>query len=165
MNSEATFEQFVARESPALLRTAVLMTGDRKKAEDLIQDTLLKAWRNWGKVSNAQEPAAYVRRILLNIYLKAADRRWNGEVPSDEVERTDSSDFVLEVHARQDLFSALRQLTPGQRTILVLRFYQDLTEQQTADALGCSVGTVKSQTSRGLRSLRGALENAKGVKT
>ena len=147
-----TFEEFVASRGRDLWRTAWLLTGDTHKAEDLVQTALMKCWRRWSSIADDGAVEAYVRRTMVNTYTDWWRRRWNGERPTevmpDVVHRdADSGD-------RQDTLAALASLPRGQRAVLVLRFYEDLTEAQTAEALGISVGTVKSQTSRALSALR-----------
>jgi RNA polymerase sigma-70 factor (sigma-E family) len=148
------FEEYVATRSRALLRSAVLMTGDRRQAEDLLQSALLKTWRSWPRVQRADDPDAYVRRILLNDYLKGRDRKWHGETPSPLDDQPLDDRWLGSVEDRAVLSDALAQLPPGQRAVLVLRYFDDLTEGQTANALECSVGTVKSQSHRALARLR-----------
>lgn len=148
------FDEFVAARSTALLRTAYLLTRDRGLAEDLLQTSLAKAWFSWGGIEG--RPEAYVRKILVNTYATWWRRRWNGEEPSDElpesgVERSGES---ARVDDRADLWHALGQLPKRQRAVVVLRYYEDLSEAETAELLGCSVGTVKSQASKALAKLR-----------
>ena len=147
------FEEFVAARSTRLLRTAYLLTHDRGLAEDLLQTALSKAWFAWGRIDADPEP--YVRRILVNTYATWWRRRWNGEQPTDTLPETspdlghDASSVV-----RQDLWVAMARLPRRQRAVVVLRFFEDLSEAQTAAVLDCSVGTVKSQTSKALAKLR-----------
>ena len=154
-----SFEEFVQGCSPRLFRTALLLAGqDRAAAEDLLQLALERAYRHWGRVCRSGDPERYVRRILVN----AANDRWRRASggPSGRWVlvtlarwRRDQADVVAE---RDFLIRALAGLPPRQRTVLVLRYYNDLSEAEIADALGCSVGTVKSQASRGLARLREA---------
>jgi RNA polymerase sigma-70 factor, ECF subfamily len=160
-DSDAHFIAFVHARSAALLRLAVLLTGDRQDGEDLLQIALTKAYRSWWRLRKPELAEAYVRRILVTSVTSwrrrgAARERASDLVPDQVVAGADA-----EVADRVVLAQALRMLSPGQRAVLVLRFFDDLSEQQTADLLGCSVGTVKSQTSRGLAALRrriGAME-------
>jgi RNA polymerase sigma-70 factor (sigma-E family) len=152
-----SFEEFVQACSPRLFRTALLLAGqDRAAAEDLLQLALERAYRHWGRVCRSGDPERYVRRILAN----AANDRWRRAVrrperPLDsrhaDLVVADQADTVAE---RDFLIRALAGLPPRQRTVLVLRYYNDLSEAEIADVLGCSVGTVKSQASRGLARLR-----------
>jgi RNA polymerase sigma-70 factor (sigma-E family) len=148
------FSDFVAARSRALLRTAWLLTGDWALAQDLVQTALAKAWPRWSRIERA-DPEAYVRRILVTTYATWWRRRWLGETPSsalpDQAVRADQYD---EADRRSVVATALASLTRGQRAVVVLRYFDDLTEAQTAQALGCSVGTVKSQHARALAVLR-----------
>jgi len=150
MRVAVDFDTFVATRSSSLLRTAYLLTGDHALAEDLLQTALAKAWRAWGRID---DPEPYVRRIIANTYASWWRRRWNGEQPTGDVPETadvtgSSSD------ERADLWSAVLRLPKRQRAVIVLRFYEDLSEAETAAALGIAPGTVKSQTSKALQSLR-----------
>ena len=159
--SDAHFTAFVHARSAALLRLAVLLTGDRHDGEDLLQIALAKAYRSWWRLRRPELAEAYVRRILVTSVTSwrrrgAARERAADLVPDRLVAGPDA-----EVADRIVLAQALRLLSPGQRAVLVLRIFEDLSERQTADLLGCSVGTVKSQTARGLAALRqrlGAIE-------
>jgi RNA polymerase sigma-70 factor (sigma-E family) len=146
------FEEFVRGRSTALLRTAYLLTGNRSAAEDLLQGVLERVYRRWPSISDS--PDAYVRRALAN----AATSRWRRKAPV-EVTLTIAHDRAADdrpglVDLRDQLARGLMSLPARQRAILVLRYFDDMSAAQTADALGCSVGTVKSQTSRGLARLR-----------
>ncbi|WP_182379968.1 SigE family RNA polymerase sigma factor [Nocardioides sp. WS12] len=155
-----TFEEYVAARSRALWRSAWLLTGDRHKAEDLVQTALMKCWGRWDRIDGGAVDA-YVRRTMLTTYTDWWRRRWNGEVPTGTLpDRPSSGD--ADAGVRQDVLVALASLPRGQRAVVVLRFFDDLSEAQTAEALGISAGTVKSQTSRALRALRtsGLLEDS-----
>jgi RNA polymerase sigma-70 factor (sigma-E family) len=141
-----------------LLRTAWLLTGDQAAAEDLVQATLERCWRHWGRVGRADDVNAYVRRVLVTTHASRQRRHWVGEVPTAQLPEESVEAAGLDATlARVGLIAALRQLPAGQREVVVLRFAEDLSEAQTADLLGCSVGTVKSQTSRALKALRRVL--------
>jgi RNA polymerase sigma-70 factor (sigma-E family) len=142
------FDDFVAARSATLLRMAYLLTQDSQLAEDLVQTALAKAWFAWGRVVG--DPGPYVRRIMVNAYVSGWRRRWNGEQPTDQLPELGYSDPP----DTTDLRAALRRLAKGQRAVIVLRYFEDLTEAETAQVLGCSVGAVKSQTSRALAKLR-----------
>jgi RNA polymerase sigma-70 factor (sigma-E family) len=149
------FEHFVATRSGRLLRTAYLLTQDNHLAEDLLQTSLAKAWRSWSRVESDHE--AYVRKILVNTYSTWWRRRWNGEHPSDELPETTrpGDDHTADQGSTTfDVRTALARLPKRQRAVVVLRFFDDLTEAETARLLDCSVGTVKSQTSKALAKLR-----------
>jgi RNA polymerase sigma-70 factor (sigma-E family) len=149
-----TFEEYVAARSPALWRSAWLLTGDRHRAEDLVQTALMKSWRRWERI----EPAAveaYVRRTMVTTYTDWWRRRWNGEIPTESLPETAApAGAGSDPGVRRDVLVALATLPRGQRAVVVLRYFDDLTEAQAAAALGISVGTVKSQTARALRTLR-----------
>jgi RNA polymerase sigma-70 factor (sigma-E family) len=145
------FGAFVAARGDALWRSAWLLTGDHQLAEDLVQTALAKSWGAWSRVG-MDSFEAYVRRVLFTTYVSWWRRKWRGERPTAELpERATTS---VDADARSDLVAALADLPRGQRAVVVLRYFEDLTEQQTADALGISIGTVKSQCSRAITSLR-----------
>jgi len=155
------YDRFVTERSPRLLRVAYLITRDWATAEDLLQSALVKAWFAWARVEG--DPEAYVRRIIVTTHVSWRRRRWIGEVPHQEppagwADSSQVSDPAGAYADRDALWRALGQLPHRQRAILVLRFFEDLTEAQTADILGVTVGTVKSQCSRALVKLRGAAE-------
>ena len=146
---EATFDDFVAARSRALLRTAYLLTHDHALAEDLLQTSLAKAWFAWRRIEGNPEP--YVRRILVNTYASWWRRKWNGERPTEDLPERATDETGSEP---TDLWRAMERLPRRQRAVVVLRYFEDLTEVQTAGLLGCSVGTVKSQCSKALAKLR-----------
>jgi RNA polymerase sigma-70 factor (sigma-E family) len=149
------FRDYAAARQRALLRTARMLTGNQHTAEDLVQATLERVWPRWQRVARDGDPDAYVRKVMVNTYASWWQRKWRGEHPTDEMPETPSS---ADEFARADLADALRRtlplLTPKQRAVLVLRYYDDLTEAATAEMLGCSVGTVKSQTAKALARMR-----------
>ncbi|MBB6564802.1 SigE family RNA polymerase sigma factor [Kribbella sandramycini] len=150
MTTSEGFDAFVDSRSSALLRTAYLLTRDHALAEDLCQTALAKAWFAWSRIEG-ENPEPYVRRILMNTYTSWWRRRWNNEIPSAELPDTGASTSAED---GQDLWAALGRLPRRQRAVLVLRYYEDLTETETAQLLGVSVGTVKSQASKALAKLR-----------
>ncbi|AGL20013.1 SigE family RNA polymerase sigma factor [Actinoplanes sp. N902-109] len=152
------FPEFVRAQWGPLTRTAYLLTGDRSYAEDLVQTALEKTHRKWRKVAALESPVAYVRRVLVNTAISWRRRRSHGETPAMPPDTVRARDPYPQVEERQQLLAALRTLPPRMRAVLVLRYFEDLTEPDTAAALGCSVGTVKSQASRGLQRLRHQLE-------
>ncbi|WP_330854583.1 SigE family RNA polymerase sigma factor [Lentzea sp.] len=152
VRSPEGFEEFVAAASPRLLRLAFLLTRDAGHAEDLLQTALAKAWRAWGRVDGDPEP--YVRRIVVTVHATWWRRRWRGEEPTGELPERPGDSPQDAVSEREWLWQALGRLPRRQRTVVVLRFYEDLPEAQVAALLGCSVGTVKSQTSKALAKLR-----------
>jgi RNA polymerase sigma-70 factor (sigma-E family) len=159
----ASFEQFVEGSSSRLLTMAVLLTGhNRTEAEDLLQTVLERAFRRWHRICRTGDPGPYVRQMLVN----ASIDRWRllrrrPEQPLDPDDGPpaaaglDGSDQAAALAEQDLLWRALAQLPPGQRAVLVLRYYEDLTEAQTAAVLGCSVGSVKAQAARALARLRG----------
>ncbi|WP_344194315.1 SigE family RNA polymerase sigma factor [Pedococcus aerophilus] len=152
----AGFERFVQSRSHVLLRTAYLLAGDRHLAEDLLQDTLSKVAQHWEVVVAEGNPEAYARTVL---YHRAVDtwrtRLRRPKVVGDVVrEPAEPSDLFGDSDRRMLLRSALARLTARQRAVLVLRFYEDRTEAQAAEVLGCSVSTVKTTTRAALERLR-----------
>lgn len=142
------FDDFVTARSGALLRTAFLLTRDHALAEDLLQTALTKSWFAWGRIHGEPEP--YVRKVLVNTYNSWWRRKWNGEQPTDQLPETHGTD----ASADHDLWSALGRLPKRMRAVVVLRYYEDLSEAETAEILGCSRGTVKSQLSKAMAKLR-----------
>ena len=145
------FTSFVTARGDALWRSAWLLTGDGHLAEDLVQTALAKAWPRWERVG-PEGFEAYVRRTLFTTYVSWWRRRWNGERPTAVL--PEGAVAAPDVDARGDLLAALATLPKGQRAVVVLRYFDDLTEAQTAELLGINIGTVKSQTSRALATLR-----------
>ena len=148
------FDEFVAARSPRLLRTAYLLTRDHGLAEDLLQTALTKAYLAWARIEGNPEP--YVRRVIVNTYASWWRRKWNGEQPTDELPEAPHTHAHHDERAGEsgDLWDALGRLPRRQRAVVVLRYFEDLTEAQTAELLGISVGTVKSQTSKAMARLR-----------
>jgi len=147
------FEQFVAARSPGLLRISHLLTHDWALAEDLLQTALARAWLAWHRIDGAPEP--YVRKIIVNSYASWWKRRWNGEEPHGEMpEPVSGRDPHNQVNDRDALWLALGRLPKRQRAVLVLRYFEDLSEAEVAELLSCSVGTVKSQANRAIAKLR-----------
>lgn len=155
---EAEFKQYVTDRSHALRRTAYLMCGDWHEAEDLVQTAFLRLYRAWRKVERARNREAYVRQVLVRTLIDERRRGWRRERPfaqfPDEIVATVPGPEVAE---RDVLLAAMARIPARQRATLVLRFWEDQSVEQTAHALGCSEGTVKSQTARGLAALREVL--------
>ncbi len=153
---DADFTEFVAAASRRLLRGAYLITGDMAAAEDLLQTALERTYRRWTLIRRRESPEAYVRRILVN----SATDAWRRQrkilsAELDELALPAEADPAIEgVPARAELLACVRELPIGQRAVLVLRYFDDLTEVETARVLGCSVGTVKSQHARAMARLR-----------
>ncbi|MGY0005925.1 SigE family RNA polymerase sigma factor [Micromonospora sp. I033] len=147
------FDEFVATRSPRLLRTAFLLTRDWALAEDLLQTALARAWEAWGRIEGDPEP--YVRRIIVNANASWWRRRWRGEVPTADLpEAAAEADRYSDLDDRDRLWRALGRLPRRQRAVLVLRYFEDLSDAEIGETLGCSVGTVKSQASRAMAKLR-----------
>ena len=155
-DDEAAFEAFVAARSADLLRTAVLLTRDRGHAEDLLQTALVKAYRRWSRITG--DPYPYVRRVLVTSAASWWRLRSTQEIVSLPAYDPGSPDGTDAVDERERMAEALATLPPRMRAVLVLRYAEDLSEVATAELLGCSVHTVKSQTVRGLARLRVVLQ-------
>ncbi|MCY1142373.1 SigE family RNA polymerase sigma factor [Actinoplanes sp. Pm04-4] len=154
------FRAFVEQQWGPLVRVAYLLTGDRGHAEDLVQAALEKTHRKWGRVSRMEAPVAYVRKAMVNTAISWRRRRRVSEVPllaTDSPPGSSGADAYGSIEQRQQVTAALRTLPPRMRAVLVLRYFADLGESEVAELLGCSVGTVKSQASRGLDRLRAHL--------
>ncbi|HXW35925.1 MAG TPA: SigE family RNA polymerase sigma factor [Acidimicrobiales bacterium] len=168
----AAFEQFVTESTGGLLRTAYLVTGDAGHTEDLVQETLIKVARRWSRVDRMENPEAYARKILVNLAVDGSNRRsrHRGELAAqqrpDGLAQCDphaSWGVPALVEERMELVRALAELPPRQRAVLVLRFFHDLSESEVASTLGCSIGTVKSTTSRALARMRSLLPNQRSM--
>jgi len=149
---EAAFRVFAGSRRRSLRHSAFLLCGDWHQADDLVQSTLTKLYIAWRRVRAGTEPDAYTRRIMLNVYLDERRRPWRREFPTERLaERRARAD---DSETRLDLIDALMRLPARQRATLVLRFWVDASVAETADTLGCSEGTVKSQTARALVTLK-----------
>jgi RNA polymerase sigma-70 factor (sigma-E family) len=155
VEDEEGFRDFVRARLPRLSRTAYLLAGAHAQAEDLLQATLIKTALHWSRISVVGDPEAYVRKVLYHEHIRSWRRRRYVEQPTATVpERATGRDEADDVALRISLERALAKLTRRQRAVIVLRYFEDLSEAATAQALSCSVGTVKSQTSHALRRLR-----------
>jgi RNA polymerase sigma-70 factor (sigma-E family) len=155
MDDAAGFAMFVRQHSTALLRAAYLLTGDRSAAEELLQDTLVRLYPQWGRVSEADVPLAYVRRSLTNNFLNSRRRRSSSDLLfADPPERGYEPDLAGRISDRDLVRDLLDQLGPKQRAVVVLRFFHDLSDVEIATEVGCRQGTVRSIVSRSLQSLR-----------
>ena len=156
--SDEDFTEFVHAAWPGLYRTAYLMLGDHQLAEDLTQTALAKTYASWPRVRDPSSAAAYTRVVLAHTAASWFRRRsWRNERPTESVPETPTH---ADHSNRPALIDALRELAPRQRAVVVLRYYDDLSVRDTAHVLGCSEGTVKSQTSAALSRLREVLGNA-----
>ena len=169
---EAEFREFVTARWSALLRMAYLLTGDHGRAEDLVQNALVRVHRHWAKVlaeddgSEERGPEAYVRKTMVNLNTDWWRRLGSRERPGGILpggDRPSSADAYAEMELREDLWAELRALPAKMRATLVLRYFEDLGEAETADILGCSIGAVKSQCSRGLARLQKAMTMSDGA--
>jgi RNA polymerase sigma-70 factor (sigma-E family) len=157
------FDAYVRDHAQALCRGAFLLTGDRHLAEDLVQTALAKVAPRWGGVVAKGDPGPYVRTVIVRQAIAWRRRRWRGEVPTAPLPDTGGTDHTGAVDGRERLRRALLAVPRRQRAALVLRFYDDLSEAETARVMGCSVGTVKSQTAKGLARLRAVLDEEGGT--
>ncbi|GAA4904638.1 RNA polymerase sigma-70 factor (sigma-E family) [Stackebrandtia albiflava] len=156
---EDQFREFVAARSAALHRAAYLLTGNWATAEDLVQTALTKTYLAWRRIGHIDSVEAYARRVLYNANASWWRRRSSGERPIDVIPepRTAQADGGDDVAQRDLMWRYLMALPRRQRAVLVLRFYEDLSEAESARILGVSTGTIKSQTSRALANLRARL--------
>ncbi|MCM0678749.1 SigE family RNA polymerase sigma factor, partial [Micromonospora phytophila] len=151
---EEEFRDFVAARSGALLRTAYLLSGDWATAEDLLQTALTKTYLAWKRLGGIEAIEPYARRVMVNTSTSWWRRRWHGERPTEVLPERAAADEIDQQLDRDLLWRHLSALPTRQRAVLVLRFYEDMSEAQTAALLEISPGTVKSQTSRALATLR-----------
>jgi RNA polymerase sigma-70 factor (ECF subfamily) len=154
---DVEFREFVAARSRGLVRTAYLLVGDWAHAEDLVQTSLTKTYMAWRRLGEIDAVDAYVRRVLVTTATSWWRRRWHGERPTAVMPERAAPDRIEEQIERQALWRHVQALPPRQRAVLVLRFYEDLTEVETARVLDVAVGTVKSQSARALATLRARL--------
>ncbi|MGH3470464.1 MAG: SigE family RNA polymerase sigma factor [Nocardioidaceae bacterium] len=160
--AEASFVEFVRARQGSLLRFAYLLTADHQAAEDLVQTALVKTYLAWSRVREAGALDAYVRRIIVNENVSVWRRAWKRREYSSET-LPEGSVVDPVVDDRDELWAVVRSLPPRQRATIVLRFYEDLSEAEIAEVMACSVGTVKSQTSRALAALRRRVEENSAV--
>jgi RNA polymerase sigma-70 factor (sigma-E family) len=151
VRDEAAFRAFVEANGPRLLHAARLLTGDHQRGEDLVQTTLTKLYLKWDRVD---EPLSYARRALVTGHIDTTRRRGWHERPTAAVPDSAAADETRPADERHELRRMLRQLEPRERAVVVLRYYCDLSERQTADVLGVPIGTVKSTGARALARLR-----------
>jgi RNA polymerase sigma-70 factor (sigma-E family) len=148
------FLQFVSSSSDALFRSALLLSADHGHAEDLVQAALFSTYGAWPRIRDQHRRLAYARRCVLNEWLTWNRRHSNSELPVDPIPETTLTGEQEGLAEREGVLSALARLPPRQRAVVVLRYYEDLTEIQVARLLRCSIGTVKSQASAALAKLR-----------
>jgi RNA polymerase sigma-70 factor (sigma-E family) len=147
----AEFREFVATNSPDLLRAAWLLTGDWPLAEDLVQTALLRCWPHWSSIT---APEAYVRSALVRTFVSTRRRRWIGESPAAVLTDLPAPDAIGPADIRASVRVALAALPPRQRAVVVLRYYADMSEADTAAALGVAAGSVKRYAADALATLR-----------
>ncbi|MGW7682903.1 SigE family RNA polymerase sigma factor [Kribbella sp. NPDC054772] len=158
---DAAFEAYFAARSDAMRGTAYLLCGDWHRAEDLVQQTFTKIYLAWRRIQRHEVMDSYTRQTLVRTFLSERRRGWfrHESVGSSETERVTPSSGLAD--ERLVLLEALAKVPPRQRAVLVLRYWEDLSVEQTAALLDCSAGNVKSQAARGLATLRGLLEEEK----
>ncbi len=153
--AEVGFEQFVREHASRLLQAAVLLTGNRDRGEELLQDTLTHLYPRWGMVTAADSPIAYVRRTLMNRYVSSSrSPRHRDTLTWDVPERWDRHDLSEEVALRRDIWQALGRLPGRPRAAVILRFFDDQTDEEIAAVLGCRAASVRSIISRAMASMR-----------
>ena len=155
MHEPDGFRKFVESRSAALVRSAWLLTGDEGLAQDLVQTALAKTWSRWPRVRRQNAPEAYVSQVMLSTFLSWTRRRSRTELSVvTDLDRPDPRDAFADADLRPPVQTALGELPPRQRAVIVLRFFDNLTEVRTGEVLGCSIGTVTSQTAKALTKLR-----------
>lgn len=152
-------ETFAVPRIPALLRTAIALCGGRASAEDLVQDVLLKAFRNWDRVRGADEPDAYLRRMLVNEFI-SSQRSWVRQIPVEQVPTAGHAPDPADRQADQDQIGRLlRRLPRRQRAVLALRYFAALHDAEIAAILNCSEGTVRGHAARAMATPRHAVQD------
>ena len=160
MSVDEDFADFVRARWSSLYRLAYLLAASPTGAEDLLQTTLEKAYVNWRRIGQMEYPEAYVRRMLANTLVSSRRRHWHRERPTDALPEVAGDSAEMPVLDRSLLWPLVCALPDRQRAVIVLRYYEDLSEAQIAEALGCAPGTVKSQASSGIAALRRAAATA-----
>ena len=157
---DAAFTEFVATRSVSLLRTAYLLTGDRHLAEDLLQTALIRAYPLWGRVREPRAAESYVRTAMVRTLISWRRRyAWSREHAAPDPPEIPTPAAGDDVDTRVRMWPIVLALPPRQRAVIVLRYYEDLTESRTAEILGCSIGAIKSHNARALRTLRARLDS------
>jgi RNA polymerase sigma-70 factor (sigma-E family) len=155
--SDGDFAEFAARELGGLVRLAMMLTGDRELARDLVQDVMLKVQSRWSRVAAADSPERYVKTMVVNAHLSWR-RRWSVRhmvvAYSEQMLDAPTPDHAASIVDHDDIWQRLATLPRQQRAVLVLRYYERLTDTEIAEVLGCAVGTVRGYASRALASLR-----------
>jgi RNA polymerase sigma-70 factor (sigma-E family) len=167
---DGEFREFMHARWPVMVRLAYGLTGDQGHAEDVAQAAFARAYASWPRVRRSGNPDAYVRQIVINenrnrFRKRRVPERLTDSLPESGLVDVEWTDSTREYDERWALIAALQRLGPRQRAVIVLRYWMDLTEHETAAALNCSVGTVKSQASRALATLRQSTELVDGELT
>ena len=151
-----SFEEFAAARLAALLRYAVLLSGDREEARDIVQEVLARALVKWNRIGSVQDPYGYVRRMVTNEFLSLRRRRrvWTVPLGPEAVEGASAPRVPEQPEPDDDLWRLLMRLPRQQRAVIVLRYYESLSDLEIAEVLGCRTGTVRSNASRALAALR-----------
>ena len=154
----ADYEDFVRAHLPRLLRYATMLTGEREQAADLVQDVLVKAYRRWSRISDAEHPDRYVLRMVTNDYLSWRRSRSARLIAvGDPPDEARPDDFASDHAAREDMWQRLARLPRRQRAVVVLRYYEQLADADIADLLGCAQATVRAHARKALTTLRHGL--------
>jgi RNA polymerase sigma-70 factor (sigma-E family) len=151
-----TFEEFAAARLPAVLKFAAVLTGDRGLAEDVVQEVLIRANARWQMIENLPRPEAYIRKMIVNEYLTWRRRSWRLVLSGagSDIDGLPAPDPAAGYAEREAMLAELGKLPRRQRTVVVLRYYEGLSNQEIAEVLGCTPGTVRSHASRALAALR-----------
>ncbi|SEL45518.1 SigE family RNA polymerase sigma factor [Nonomuraea pusilla] len=158
MDDESGFDKFVAEQADALLRYGYVLTGNPHDAADLVQEALLRVRGAWSKVRRKDNPNSYARITMARLHISIWRRRRREHLTADPPDRAGHEVFPFE--QQQGLWEELASLPRRQRAVLVLRYYEQLTDAEIAKVLGISLGTVRSQASRGLDKLRSSLSSS-----
>lgn len=148
------FDEYVAQRYPALVRLGALLTGDPGHGEDLVQEALVVTYRHWRRLHPDGSPEGYTRKVMVRAAWRAHRRRWRSEVPTADLPERAADDPYAGVEATTTVLAALRRLPAKQRVVLVLRYWDDQSEEQIAASLGIAPGTVKSRAARAIGALR-----------
>ncbi len=158
------FEAFVAARSRALLHHAWTLTGDWHLAEDLLQDVLVKAHKHWRRITSTASPEAYLRSMIVNKFVSERRLLRNRERPAPQEQFPDAQQMAPDLEQRDAFLGALRELTRSQRVVMVLRYYEDWTDEQIANELGCSASTVRSHAEKAKQKLAKVLTLRESIK-
>lgn len=153
----ADYENFVRAQLPRLLRYAAMLTGEREQAADLVQDVLVKVYRRWSRISDADHPDRYVLRMVTNGYLSWRHRSARLVVAGEVPDQVRPGDFASDHALREDMWQRLARLPRRQRAVVVLRYYEQLPDSEIADLLGCAKATVRAHAHKALTTLRTGL--------